>query len=213
MPASISARGAQSLGRRRGARFEGAPCFLVHGGDAEVDAALRGGGQRLQHIDIAHDHRAFGNDADRCARGGKRFDRTAREAVVSFDGLVGIGGGAERDLLPGPGRLRQFPPQHGDEVGLHEDDGGEIVTRAKLELRLVAAREAVVAAVRAAAVRIQRPAERHALHLVQGRARGFGACLGNYVFHKPGPEKAKIARKSVIGYTTLHAHARRRFHD
>ena len=39
----------------------------------------------------------------------------------------------------------------------------------ELELRLVAAREAVVAAVRAAAIRVQRPVERHPLHRVQRR--------------------------------------------
>ena len=47
-----------------------------------------------------------------------------------------------------------------------------MIVGTELELRLVAPREAVVAAVRAAAVRVERPVERHALDGVQRRPAG-----------------------------------------
>ena len=49
---------------------------------------------------------------------------------------------------------------------------------AELELRVIAAREAVVAAVRAAAIGVQRPVERHALHGVQRRPAGHFLIAG-----------------------------------
>ncbi len=70
-----------------------------------------------------------------------------------------------------PLRLVELPSQHLDEVGLDEDHRGELVARVQLELRLIPAREAVVAAVRAAAVGIERPLEEgHALDAIQSRA-------------------------------------------
>ena len=55
---------------------------------------------------------------------------------------------------------------------LDENHRRELVVGVHLELHVIAAGEAVVAAVRAAAVRIQRPVERHALDAVQRRAAG-----------------------------------------
>ncbi len=94
----------------------------------------------------------------------------ARQGVAAFDRLIRIGGGAERRLLARPRRFGQLAAQHGHEVGLDEDDRGEVVALAELELVLVAPGEAVVTAVGAAAVWVQRPAERHALDAVQRRA-------------------------------------------
>ena len=86
---------------------------------------------------------------------------------------------ADRDrspCRPPPARASRTayraPAQDLDQVGLDEDDRREVIVGPELELRLVAAREAVVAGVRAAAVRVQRPVERHALHRVQRRAAG-----------------------------------------
>ena len=53
--------------------------------------------------------------------------------------------------------------QHFGEVRLHEDHRREVIAGSELELRLIPAREAVVAAVRAAAIRVERPVEGHAL--------------------------------------------------
>ena len=66
-------------------------------------------------------------------------------------------------------------PQHLDEVGLDEDHRREVIAGVQLELRLIAAREAVVTAVGAAAIRVQRPLhERHALAAIEcGAAADF----------------------------------------
>ena len=90
-------------------------------------------------------------------------------AVASLDRLIRVGGGAERHLLVRPGGPGQLPPQHLHEVRLHEDHRGEVVALAEFELMLVAAGETVVAAVRAAAVGVEGPPERHALDAVQCR--------------------------------------------
>jgi hypothetical protein len=68
------------------------------------------------------------------------------------------------DVLARPRRAIQLAREHADDVLLDEDDRRELVARVHLELRVIAAREAVVAAVRAAAIRVQRPLERHPLH-------------------------------------------------
>ena len=112
------------------------------------------------------------DDADRRARREERFERSTRELVVALDRLVGIGGGSDGDRVTRPGRLVELPAEYLDQIHLHEDQRRELVVRAELELRLITASEAVVAAVRAAAVRVQRPVERHALHRVQRRAAG-----------------------------------------
>ena len=154
----------------------------------------------LQHVDVAHDHRPLGDNADRRRGIAQRFEHASRQLVGALDRLVGIGGRAESDRLLHPGGLGQLAPQHLDEVGLHEDDGREVIARIQLELGLILAREAVVTAVRAAAIGIERPLEeRHALHPVERRAAadllvgrgvaatpGVGQRLEAAVLHQPG---------------------------
>src|SRR6185369_13088778 len=66
-------------------------------------------------------------------------------------------------------RARQLLAQHLHDVGLDQDDRRELVAGAELELRVIPPRVAVVAAVRTAAVRVQRPLEiAHAPHVIQG---------------------------------------------
>ena len=84
-------------------------------------------------------------------------NRAPCQLVVAFDRLIRIGGRAERHLVALPRRTIEFALKHLHEVALHEDDRRELVTRVQLELRVIPAGEAVVAGVRAAAVRIQRP--------------------------------------------------------
>jgi hypothetical protein len=104
---------------------------------------------------------------------------------VAFDRLVRIGRRTEGDLVARPSRFVQLAPQDFHEVPLDQDDRGELVVRVHLELHVVPPREAVMAAVRTAAIGIQRPLERHSLHAVQGRpaddlliARFVGSPLG-----------------------------------
>ena len=103
----------------------------------------------------------------------QRLDRAARQLVVPFDRLIAVGGGADRDVAR---RSRTAASssrvEHVDEVLLDEDDRRELVVGVHLELGVVAARVAVVAAVRAAAIGIEGPLERHPLDAVQRRAAG-----------------------------------------
>ena len=92
-----------------------------------------------------------------------------------------------------------------DEVGLHENHRRELIVSAELELRVIPARVAVVAAVGAAAIRVQRPLERHALHAIQGRAArdflirgGIGAAVASVRASVP-PARITSAIWRVVG--------------
>ena len=50
--------------------------------------------QLEQHVLVAHHHRSLGDHADGRARVRERFERPARQLVVTFDRLVDVGGGA-----------------------------------------------------------------------------------------------------------------------
>ena len=160
---------AQALQRRGRARLETLPRVVVERRHAQIDGAAGRGGDRLQHVEVAHHHRPLGDDAHRRGRVAARHQAAASQRVGAFDRLIGISGGAEGHLFARPRPRRQLALQHLHEVGLHEDHRREVVTLAEFELMLIAPRKAVVAAVRASPIRIQRPLEWHALHAVQGR--------------------------------------------
>ena len=187
MPASTSCRTARRrCSRMRHAGLELLPRVFVHRRHADVHAARRPRRQILENVRVAHDHRALGHDADGSRRIAQRLEHAARDFVGALDRLIRIGGGAEADGLLRPGRLVELAPQHANEIGLDEDHRGEVVAHVQLELGLIAAREAVVAAVCAAAIWIERPLhEGHALTAIERRAavdflvgRGIAAASG-----------------------------------
>ena len=149
-----------------------APRVLVHRRHAHVDRAAGGARLLLKHVDVPDDHRSFGHETDRRPAARQRLDGLARQLVVPFDRLIRIGRGADRDLLPCPRRPIQLAPEHVDDVVLDENDRRELVVGVHLELHVIAPGETVMTAVRAAAIRVQRPAERHALDAVQRRPAG-----------------------------------------
>ncbi len=162
---------AQPLQRMRCPGLERAPGIFVYGRHAHVDRARFGRARVFeQDVDVAHDHRPLCDEAHRrpCAR--QCLDGAACQPVVSFDRLIWVGRRAERDLLARPRRPIELALQHVDEVPLDENDRRELVVGVHLELGVIAAGEAVVAGVRAAAVRVERPVERHPLDRVQGRS-------------------------------------------
>ena len=60
------------------------------------------GGDLLEEIDVAGDEGGLGDDADAEAfLAGEDFEEGAGDAYAAFDGLVGIGGGADGDLFGG----------------------------------------------------------------------------------------------------------------
>jgi hypothetical protein len=92
---------------------------------------------------------------------GEDLEHRAGEASLALDGLVRIGVGAEVDrraLVAGAGELAA---QHRGGLGLGAQLGLEVEARRQPEVRVGRAREAVHAAVLAAAVRIDRAIERY----------------------------------------------------
>jgi hypothetical protein len=113
------------------------------------------------------------------------LESAPRELVVALDRLIAVGGRADSHQIAGPRRAPQFAPQHLDDVGLDQDHRRELVVGIHLELLVVLARVAVVAAMGAAAVGVQGPVEGHAVGAVHGRpahhflvARLIGAAVG-----------------------------------
>jgi hypothetical protein len=90
---------------------------------------------------------------------GEQLEHAARDAIALLDRLVGIGVGAERDRLADVARLREFGAQQLDRVGLREQPGLEVEARGEFEVAVRRPREAVRAAVLAAAIGIERLGE------------------------------------------------------
>ncbi len=168
--ASISSRTARRRWSGWGhARFEGPPRLLVNRRHAHVHSRTSGTSDVEQNVAIANNHRSFRDEADwRPHPAASALRAAARESVVAFNRLIGIGRRSDGNRLVPPGRTIQFPPQYFGDVSLDQNDRGELVAGIHLELNVIAAGEAIVAAMGAASIRVQRPVERHTLYRVQG---------------------------------------------
>ena len=175
MPASTSSRTARSrCSGWRGAGLERLPGLLVDGRDAHVDGARRARRRLREHVAVAHDHRTFGDEPDRgCARASERL-RWRRASACSA--LRSAGSSRSRC------RRRRTRRVHDGRASSRVSTSTKFcftrITDANSSSAfisncdVIAARVAVVAAVRAAAVGVERPVERHALHAVQRRTAG-----------------------------------------
>ena len=102
--------GLQPLPRMRGRGLGLPPDLVVERRDRRRSPrrSARAGGLD-EDVDVADDHRPARDDAERVAGLGERLDAGAGQAVAPFGGLVGVGGGADRDRLRVPrtaGRAR-----------------------------------------------------------------------------------------------------------
>ena len=86
----------------------------------------------------------------------EHLDDLPRDLPLALDGLVGIGVGAQRDGRAAIGWLRQFRAQQLRRLRLGEQFGLEIQPRRKIEIAVAGAREAIDAAVLAAAIGVER---------------------------------------------------------
>ena len=85
-----------------GAGFEEAGEVRVGGGDGDVEDKGVCGGDLLEEVDVAGDEVRLGGDPNAVAPfAGEDFEQAAGDLGTTLDGLVGIGGGAEGDLLVG----------------------------------------------------------------------------------------------------------------
>jgi hypothetical protein len=133
---------------------------------------LRG---RFQEVEVAQDQCALGEDRERIRRLGERGDDVAHQLVAAFDALVAVDVGAHGDVLVLPGRFGQLATEDRADVGLHHDLRVEVMPRVEVEVLVRLTGEAVDTRHAAAAIRVDRPAERHprrVRNLVQRRPAG-----------------------------------------
>ncbi len=123
---------------------------------------------RDEDIEIAQHQRRFGHDADRMAGALQHFEDAPHDLIAPLDRLIGIGIGADGDDLRHVARRRQFALQQFRRVRLHEQFGFEIEPRRQAEIGVRRPREAIDAAVLAAAIGIDRTVERNVGRVVAG---------------------------------------------
>ena len=160
--------------RRRRARLAHVPDILVERADGEIGPHLGTFCGRLEHVEIAQDHRRLRQHRERIARVAERLEDAAREPVAALGLLVGIGVRAHRDVLAAPARPCELGGQPLDRVDLDDDPPLEVLQAVQPEVFVRRPCEAVRAGVATAAVRIDRVAEGHARrprHLADDRAR------------------------------------------
>ena len=151
-----------------------APDLLVECADREVDAHVGALGGGREQVEIAQDHGRLREDRERVAGAAERLDDAAREPVAALALLVGVGVRAHGDVLAAPARARELGGEALDGVDLDDDAPLEVVAPVEPEVLVRRAGEAVRAGMAAAAIRIDRVAERHARgprHLADDRAR------------------------------------------
>src|SRR5207249_5038359 len=110
---------AEALTRRRRPGLRPQPDRRIERGYRERDVNLGAPRSLLQHVDVADDHRTTRDDAERVARRRQDLDALPRQPVVAFSGLIGIGGGTDRDALTAPRATRQLLAQDVGHVRLH----------------------------------------------------------------------------------------------
>ncbi len=169
---------AQALQRVSGPRLERGPGAFVDSRDADGDRAVGSFPQFGEQVGVANDHRSLGDQPNRRAR----RDRAPRAPAASACSDL-------RSADRGPSPCQARPARASRTASrargaappgsyLDEDDRRELVVRPERELRLIPAREAVVAGVRAAPVGIERPLEGHTFDRVQRRAAGHFLIAG-----------------------------------
>ena len=113
-----------------------------------------------QDVEIAQHQRRFGDDADRMAGSARALRGCARMTrYAPFDRLIGIGVGADRDGASAHSPGRQFALQQLRRLRLDEQLRFEIEPGRKPEIGVGRSREAIDAAVLAAAIGIDRAVE------------------------------------------------------
>jgi hypothetical protein len=134
---------------------------VVVGADRERQLDLRTPRGVHQQVDVAQDHRRLGEDRERVSVLREHLDQPSGQPVVALGRLVGVGVGAHRNRLAGPGGIGQLAFQPLDGVHLDHDPALEVLPRVQPQVLVRGPREAVGAGVTAAAVGVDRVAEGH----------------------------------------------------
>ncbi len=160
---------AQALRGRRDRRLDPPRERGVERRQAHRHVRARNGGEPLQHVHVAQDERRARRDRRGRLRAHELLEHAARDAIARFERLVGIGRRADEDQLVRPGRPGELATNDLGRVDLRRERRAPIRDAVALEERVRGARVAEDAVVRAAAIRVERPAEAHAADPVDHR--------------------------------------------
>ncbi len=145
--------------RRGGARLEDARQCRVERGDRHVDRDQSACGHRRDQVEVALDARGLGHERERMRALGHHLDDRAGDQKLALDRLVRIGRRADVDRRRHVGARAEGSAQALGGIDLGDDSGLEVDSRRHPEVAVRRPREAVDAAVLAAAVRIDREVE------------------------------------------------------
>ena len=162
--------GAQPLAGRGDPGLEAGGHAVVHRRDADADRD--GCTPRCfgEHVDVTNDERPPRDDREWRASLTERLDAAAGQPVAAFSRLVRIGGRTDRDRLPAPGSATELRAEHFDDVDLDPNARPVAIVGRAVGPALETAHVTEGAAMRAAHVRVQAPAEAHPRHSVERRA-------------------------------------------
>ena len=192
----------------RGAGLEQPGEGWIGRGDGDVDGEVVAAMDLLEQIGVAEDEAGLGDYADFVAGvAGEDLQQAAGDAGATFDGLPGVGGGTDGDLVGGMVAAQLLLKQPGG-VLLEEDEAleGERVVEVRLTggLRLAGGGShelmgvtgvAVAAGELAATIGIDAP--RHPVHAFGVKAIEDAAHL----------EAAELDKVTVVGVSGLEGHA------
>ena len=158
----------QSALGRRGPRFHRPGELPVERRHRQRDLAEVPLRHPRQDVDVAQDQRRLGDDADRMAGRLQHLEDLAHDPVALLDRLVGIGIGADRHGLRLIAGLGELALEQLRRVRLGEQPRLEIDAGRQAHIGMGRPREAVGAAVLAAAIGVDRPVEGDVRRLVGG---------------------------------------------
>ena len=158
--------------RRRGARLHVARQLLVERGHRQEHLGEVALGHVGQDVDVARHQMVLGDDAHRIVEVAQHAQDLARDLELALDRLIGIGVGAHGHHVGPVLRRGELGHEQLGGVGLEQDLGLEVEAGRQAEIGVRRPREAVDAAVLAAAIGIDRAVERH---VGRGVAREDGA--------------------------------------
>jgi hypothetical protein len=132
---------------------------VIEGRDRDRDLGEPLFRHRTQQVDVAGDERRLRYDADRMPRARQHLEDLARDAVAPLDRLIGVGVRSHRDRLRLVSRRGELALEECCGVGLGEELRLEIEPGGEPLISVARAREAIEAAVLAAAIGVDRTVE------------------------------------------------------
>lgn len=189
---------------RRGARLERARELGIERRDRDGRHHLPALGHRREQIEITLDQRRLRDRGKRLTMVMHHLDHLPRDQPFALDRLIRVRIHAERDRLGHVARLREFAREQLRGIHLRVDPALEIEPRRQPEIAVRRPREAVNAAVLAAAIRIQRYIERNVGRRIAREDRP-GALLEHLRAQRRARLAVVVARPAVVDRLALDA--------